>query len=88
MSMDIPPSTTSGAAGRKHIGQAIFAADGRARAVIFEGRRYDLRPEDGPDAAQKVGAVARQANLYIDPLTCELYDQLGNRLAGTVPRGS
>jgi hypothetical protein len=64
----------------------IFAADGRARAVFFAGRRFDVNVADGPEAAQRAGDAARHANLYIDPQTFDLYDHQGNRLAGTVAR--
>ena len=85
--MDQPPSTPAAASGRKHVGQVAFAADGRARAVLFEGRRLPVSPADGHAAAQRVGEAARNSNLYIDPQSFDLYDQLGNRLAGTLPPG-
>ena len=62
-----------GPPGLAHIGQVIFAADGRARALVWQGRRYAVA---GDAAAQHaVGAVARRANLYLDPATLALVDE-------------
>jgi hypothetical protein len=61
-----------GPPGLVHIGQVVFAADGRARALVWEGRRYAVGGDAAAQAA--VGAVARQANLYLDPATLDLFD--------------
>jgi hypothetical protein len=59
--------------GLGHVGQVVFASDGRARAVVWAGRRY---PVAGAAAIQHaVGAAARRANLFIDPATLELFDE-------------
>ena len=59
--------------GLGHVGQVVFASDGRARALVWAGRRY---PVAGDAAIQHaVGAAARRANLFIDPGTLELFDE-------------
>jgi hypothetical protein len=59
--------------GLGHVGQVIFASDGRARALVWADRRY---PVAGDAAVQQaVGAAARRANLFIDPATLELFDE-------------
>ncbi|HUS17037.1 MAG TPA: hypothetical protein VM536_18725 [Chloroflexia bacterium] len=55
-----------------HVGQVVFAADGRARALVWGGRRYVVAGDTATQ--QAIGTVARQANLYIDPATLELFD--------------
>lgn len=66
-----------------HVGQVIFAGDGRARAIIWAGRRYRV----AGDAAtqQAIGQVARAANLYIHPTTLELFDHQRRRLGVANP---
>ncbi len=59
--------------GLAHIGQVIFAADGRARALIWQGRRYAVAGDTA--VQQAVGGVARRANLYLDPATLALFDE-------------
>ncbi len=56
-----------------HVGQVIFASDGRARGLVWAGARYAVLGDEA--AQQAVGEVARRANLYIDPATFELFDQ-------------
>jgi hypothetical protein len=61
-----------------HIGQVVFAADGRARALVWQGQRYPIAGD--PATQLEIGRVARQANLYINPATLELFDQQHRRL--------
>ncbi|MGI8586350.1 MAG: hypothetical protein ACR2M0_01495 [Chloroflexia bacterium] len=56
-----------------HVGQMVFASDGRARGLVWAGVRYAILGD--AEAQQAVGEVARRANLYIDPATLELFDQ-------------
>ena len=66
-----------------HVGQVVFAADGRARALAWQGRRY---PIAGDAAAQQAaGAVARAANLYLDPTTLTLYDERRRAVGHCLP---
>ena len=66
-----------------HVGQVVFAADGRARALVWAGRRY---PVAGDAATQQaIGQVARAANLYIDPTTLELFDHQHRALGRCEP---
>ena len=55
------------------IGQVVFAADGRARALVLAGRRYAILGDAATQ--QAIGQVARAANLFINPQTLELFDQ-------------
>jgi hypothetical protein len=66
-----------------HVGQVVFASDGRARALVWAGRRYAV----AGDAAtqQAVGEAARHANLYIDPATLELFDHNRRSLGRCAP---
>ena len=81
------PQPGSPQPGLGHVGQVVFASDGRARALVWAGRRYAV----AGDAAtqQAIGAAARRANLYIDPTTLELFDQhrrpLGRCESGATP---
>ncbi|HMA33023.1 MAG TPA: hypothetical protein VKY74_00980 [Chloroflexia bacterium] len=61
-----------GPAGLGHVGQVVFAADGRARAVVWAGQRYAVAGD--PATQQAIGQAARAANLYIDPATLQLFD--------------
>ena len=70
-----------------HVGQVVFASDGRARALVWAGRRYAVAGDVATQ--QAIGEAARRANLYIDPATLELFDQhrrpLGRCEPGATP---
>jgi hypothetical protein len=81
------PKPGSPQPGLGHVGQVVFASDGRARALVWAGRRYAVAGDTA--AQQAIGEAARHANLYIDPATLELFDQnrrpLGRCEPGTGP---
>ncbi len=71
-------TSSAGPPGLGHVGQVVFASDGRARALVWAGRRHRVLGDAA--AQQAIGQAARRANLFIHPETLELFDDAGHAL--------